>query len=551
MLRLLLKVRFKSYLNQFRRVSWGKRIGALALLLAYLYVGVMLSLLFVALFKLFQRPELAVLGLDYHLLGVLFLAVLALLLVSGNSFTIYTIFLSPDLPLLSTFPLSRRTIFTGKFLEGTALNALIALVFLWPVMLGFGLAHRVTFVYYPVALAGLFLLVLVPTGLSVFTALFFIRILPVTRIKEIMAAAGSILGIAIWVGSQLVSQRAEHAFSGTQAYKTVESLRPLLDRPWFDYLPSHWMAKTLCGIAGLDFPVLFPAFLTVTFATLFFFGCLLLAERVYYRGLSALQSEAVRQRKRKKPRTIAIPLPDRVRSPLWAIAIKDLRTTFRNFNLLINIAIFPLMVILMPVLMSQNQKMPSGIGHLVQYFLIFFLLIMAASQMGMRTVPLEGKGFWLLLTSPLALEKILWSKLWSSLFLVMLIAVAGLVSLGLLRGVDVTFSLFTAVASLCAAAGAAALGIWQGAAYANFDWTNPKRMIKGAGGITFVFINLGYIAVWAVIIGLTYLAMKTLHLPVWLAAVVLALLGISVAWALTMLSIKRAAVSIAKREWEY
>jgi hypothetical protein len=348
-----------------------------------------------------------------------------------------------------------------------------------------------------------------------------------------------------------VSQRAEHAFSGQQAYKTVESLRPLLDRPWFDYLPSHWMAKTLCGLAGLDFPVLLPAFLTVTFATLFFFGCLLLAERVYYRGLSALQSETVRERKRKKTGPTAVLLPGRVSNPLWAVATKDFRTLYRNFNLLINVAIWPVMIILMPVVMSQTHKGSSGESQYPFSFLILFLLVMASNQLGMRSVPSEGKGFWVLLTSPLGVQKVLWSKFWLALGLTLVMTLAGLVAIKLIRGTDVALSIFAGVGSLCAAAGAAALGIWQGAAYANFDWTNPKRMIKGAGGVAFVFINLGYIVVWAVLIGLIYLAMKALHLPVWLATAALALVGTSVAWALTLLSIKRAAVSIARREWEY
>lgn len=579
MLRLLLKTKLRGYLNQFKFYKLSRKLGILAVAALYLSLAGLLAYFSATLFDVIHQYLPLEFRLSYALLGALFLGMVAILLISGNSFTIYTIFQSHDLPLLLSLPISRRQIFLSKFFEGTFLNTLVACIFLLPVVIGYGISMQASFYYYFFSLVLFIFLILIPTGLSIFTSLVLIRILPFSRIKEILAAAGSLLGISIWALSQLFSSRADGWLSSQNAPQNLANLKQYIDRPFYDWLPSHWAAKGLAGFAGeTGFSPWWPALLLVTFASVFFFFSLIMAESVYYRGLSALQAERTRKTKpvvrpplseatlpvKTVPASTATPARRRqvtvlkLPGPVRALVRKDLKTLFRDYSLLINTAIFPIMMIVMPLVMqprkSSTLTFPGSdeifnFGFFTSFAFIFFLLIFFASQLGMRSIPAEGRGFWLVLISPQPIRQTLLGKL---LLAETIAFFCGLISILILTFI-LKLSFLTVsvllIIGLFSSIGATALGLWQGAAFAKFDWTNPRRMVSTSGGYTLVFINLFYLGGWAIITALTILAYRLLHLPAWAVLIILTLIGASVAWIVAQLSLSRAAGALEKREW--
>jgi ABC-2 type transport system permease protein len=237
--------------------------------------------------------------------------------------------------MLLVAPVPMRAVFVVKFFAGLAVQYLLLLALLGPVLVGYGQGMGYGPLYQLCAIIALLLTPLLPAGLGALLVMAVVRVLPARRAREIVSVLGGLVGVAFYLLSQLGGQLAPRVAS-------AESLGALLaaDLP---LLPSAWAGRALVAAGeGQPLPLLFYGGLFLAVSLGVFAACLILAERLYYLGWSNMAAEGGKVRRRgageqRQPGASRGPgLADRLLAPLpqqsRAILVKDLRLFARDLR---------------------------------------------------------------------------------------------------------------------------------------------------------------------------------------------------------------------------
>ncbi len=202
-LSLMRRVRLRTVVRSLTRDQANRQLqyamGALMALISFVGVFGFASLAF----TLWTSGGL---GAAYSIVaGVYEVGVFAVLLL-GIATAVHTMYLSTDLPLLLSMPIRERTIFEYKFLEILTGDALAFLVLGAPVLLAWGMAADVGWIFYPLLIPVTLLVLAIPTGISILLVMPLMRVLPAGRAKEIVAALSGLLGVGMWAVSQVFTR---------------------------------------------------------------------------------------------------------------------------------------------------------------------------------------------------------------------------------------------------------------------------------------------------------------------------------------------------------
>ncbi|MGQ9853513.1 MAG: putative ABC exporter domain-containing protein, partial [Candidatus Oleimicrobiaceae bacterium] len=279
MLRCLLRNKLRIYLNLLGKVEGSRRARTLALVVLWL---LFVSYVFQGSQALF-RTAVQIAGPEAasKVLAPILFALLVALLLSGATICIHVLFISHDLPLLLSAPLSRRKVFVYKLIEATIGNSSLFLMLGVPVLLSFGAAQHAAWWYYPVMLAAAAVFLAVPTSLSAMVALLAVQVLPVRRAREVMSAALALVFMAVWTGMQLL-----RSSSDAHGAAEVGSILSFARGNWLAATPAGWLAAALSGLLhGKWMTVLaFGALLTASTAVMIAVS-VALVDAVYSRGV--------------------------------------------------------------------------------------------------------------------------------------------------------------------------------------------------------------------------------------------------------------------------
>ena len=144
----LIKNKFRIFLNYFRKADRNKKIRLLVLVIIW---GTFIRYLFPGLRALFSalitNPDFGEI-VAVQVLAISLFGLFVALLLSGTTICIHTLFISQDLPLLLSVPVSRRSLFVYKIIEATFSNSSIFLMLGLPILAAFGAAMHANFFYY-------------------------------------------------------------------------------------------------------------------------------------------------------------------------------------------------------------------------------------------------------------------------------------------------------------------------------------------------------------------------------------------------------------------
>jgi hypothetical protein len=188
-------------------------------------------------------------------------------------------------------------------------------------------------------------------------------------------------------------------------------------------------------------------------------------------------------------------LPRRWRPIFWkdiSIVTRDFRVSFQLYSLGVLMCLFPFLTLL-----SQNASFPEGSRPVAALASALGAAVIVASQAGMMIVPLEGRAGFRLLAAPLKPIEVAATKWLVAVLLTLPIVAAqvAIISLGFKRPVGE--ALIGAVLALAGSFLGAGFGVFMGAAFGNFDWDHPKKMIRSGA-------QLGWgIGVGAIVVALT------------------------------------------------
>ena len=422
-------------------------------------------------------------GLNAKLVGLLFFALLVLVILSTVIVAFTTLFIARETGYFFQHPLAPQTIFVAKLTEAVAFSSWATLFLCYPVLISFGVLRKAAPVYYLEAALVLlsFLLFAGLAGATVAVALAPI----VRRLNRRQLVAGGLLvvGLLSWLFLRSFRIWDMDGENNLLVLDRFASNLPLLQSPYF---PGHWASNAVLAAAAANHSEVLFQLGTLLANTLVLVPFLAWYGERHYGGaylaardprpLAAVRNGAGERRRRLLPR-----------NPVTALVLKDLRVFVRDPAQLSQSVLF---VVLMVIYSLSLVRMPDFLtsGRLAE--LLYFanlgavcaILSSFTSRFLFPLISLEGRAFWIVGLAPLPRSRLVYQKALFGLGVTLVLGVFTTLFSNLALGYPlhlVIGALYTIIlAGICLSALATGLG----AAYPSFEEDNPARIAVGLGG---------------------------------------------------------------------
>ncbi len=489
-----------------------------------------------------QLTSYAELG-DYLLrlgLSWLFLTFLSFLAFSGVVTSLSTFFLSEDMRLLLAAPVAARRLFHARMARTVVQASWMVVIFLVPVLAGIGVAKCARPGYYLTALATIAPFSVIPVALGAAVTLMLVNVFPARRARDVLMLMGLLFAGALVVLLRFV--KPERLLK-VESLPDISAFFATLQSPITPMLPSFWAGEALfAGLMG-GVNLLHLCALWTTAA-----GLVVLVRMAYGRWFFAGYSKAQEARKARFTRlTIlggivgALPM-SAVRRHLL---LKDLKVFLRDVSqwsqLLLLVALVVVYLYNFRVLDLDRVPYMSGVIKNVYAFLNLamagFVMATVAVRFVFPGVSSEGAAFWIIRTSPVPLRDFIWSKFWTGLLPLLLLAETLTILGNRFLGVDPFLQIVTAVAVVFISFALVGLATALGARYPRFAAENINQVAGSYGGVAFMISAVLYIAAMIALLGYSsslYLWAQTRNRPLTDAQTIRVVVGFATAAVLSI-----------------
>ena len=497
---LLLSPLWLSWKNGFLRgrASWSRRL-LLAVLAGSFWFGTFFLIRRVL--RYFETVYELGPALAFQLLLIILLTFLSMLLFSNLVAALSTFFLARDLDLLHSTPLSPRSFFYARLINTTVNSSWMVLFFSFPIFAAYGSVFGGGMMLYLWLGLILPLFLVIPASIGSLVTHLLVYCLPARRIRDILFFIGLFAFLIMYF---LFRFSQPERLVQPESFGNFMQFLSAMETPSSPFLPSSWSAEILAGTLfqreteqGFFFALLASYALFLPLATSWVSGA------VYLDGWSKAQES--RQGRRKLPwldgalTWLTRPFPEITR----ALMLKDikifLRDTTQWSQLFLLLALIIVYLYNFKVLPLDRSPMPAGTIRTIVSFanlaLAGFVLSAIAIRFAFPAVSLEGKAFWLLQTSPIALRSLLWSKFWLN-FVPLLFLGEILVCLSnILLHVPAWMMTLSLVTIFFMTFGITAIGVGLGALYPKFDFDNAAEIPTSFGGAVCMIVSMAFIGV--------------------------------------------------------
>jgi ABC-2 type transport system permease protein len=502
-LRVLLRPRLLSFKNgSASQTAGSRRIRYL------LFTGIGLAfwvgafLIFYRVLTYFQGVEEFGDILARKLLSMVLLTFFSLLLFSSTVTSLSKLYLSRDLILVHSMPVSGGKIFLARWLESTVDSSWMVIIFSLPVFLSYGIVYQAGPFFYMTAGMALLPLCVIASTLSALVVVVAAVLLPAGRIRTVFVFFGLLMIIALILVFRLM--RPERLVNPETFTTLVLYLREM-GTPGSPLLPTTWALDSLnAALSGFKGEAIFHLALAWSFAASLLFVLTQVAGGIYYLGYTKAQTTVGR----------LFPLRagqsgnrhrffERVSGPAWAFAVKEFRTFFRDqtqwpqlFLIAALIVVYLYNFSVLPLGHSQIHTIYlQNLFAFLNMGLAAFVLTAIAARFVYPAVSCEGDAFWIVRSAPLSLRAFLWVKFTVYYLPLLLLSEILIVSSNILLQVSPFMMVLSAVTVFLMVPGVVALGVGLGAAYPDFRSENPAQSVTSFGGLLFMLLAAGFIAV--------------------------------------------------------
>lgn len=383
-----------------------------------------------------------------------------------------TLVLDSDLELLRRAPVPAWASFSLKLLDAFPRTSALLVILAVPALVGYAVIFPVPawcWVLVPFALIALWAIAL---GIGVTVALLLLRLVPATTAREVLGLLSTFAVFVLWIGNSFVLPRL--ALDSPSPLAMLHAIEA--KAPWgYRLSPGTWIAEMMgaasAGDATHAFRALGNALATAAVT-------LALAGAVASRHLEPVQARVSGARGR------AVRRPGRAmrfaRRPrlMGALLSRDLRLFLRDWTVLGDIVVASALWTLLPLVGAPLYSLERA---LLARAMLLSLTVALGYEVGTRAIPFERRGLVWVRLAPVSAWRWVMGRAVSTLAValpVVAIAATGvIVALGLTAKEIAT----TLAIVLPALAIALAIGLWTGAAHANFEWTHPRAMLTLTG----------------------------------------------------------------------
>ncbi len=490
--------------NRARRREHGD--GTRIAIFGSLAVVVSVAIFAIVFYLTWQLLDYAELG-DYLIrlgLSWLFLTFLSFLAFSGVVTSLSTFFLSEDLRLLLAAPVSRERLFYSRLVKTVGQAGWMVVTFLVPVVMGVGLARCARPSYYLTALLTLIPFVVIPVAVGSVITLILVNVFPARRARDILTLMGLLFAMAIVMMLRFL--RPERLLR-VESLPDIAAFFSTLQSPVAPLFPSFWAGETLFaslqgGQDWLHAGSLWTTALALLVLARAAFG------RYYFTGWSkAQEARKARFTKLRFLDGLARALPG---GPVGRhLFVKDLKVFLRDTTqwsqLLLLFALMLVYLYNFRVLDLDRIPYMSGVVKnayaFVNLAMAAFVLSAVAVRFVFPSVSAEGQAFWIVRTSPVPMRTFLWSKFWTGLVPVLIIAEALTVASNHFLGAAPFLRVLGAVAILFMTFALVGLATGMGAMYPRFNAENLTQVAGSYGGIGYMVLAVLFILVEVALLG--------------------------------------------------
>jgi ABC-2 type transport system permease protein len=496
------------------------------------------------------------------LLSMIYLLFLGTLMWSALLTSFGVFFLSGDLQLLKSAPVSEGALYLARLVETTVGASWMVLLFGLPVFIAYGTVFGGGVVYYLIVVTANLAFVVIPAVLGVALTMVLVNVFPAQRAKDVLM----VVSLIFFAGLIFVFRvlRPERLLDPDSFTSMVDFFRAM-QAPISALLPSHWAAEAITTylVGTLVYDPFWLALLVISAAAAVVIG-MWISEHSYHYGFTKTQEV----RRHRLTRSTLIDRLVALYSIFWSRQLKemiskDVKTFLRDITqwsqLFLLAALVVIYVFNFRVLPLGNAYLSTTyLSNLVAFFnigLAGFTVSAVAARFVFPAVSLEGRAFWLVRSSPLGLKGYLWSKFWISFFPLLLLGETLIVLTDVFLKVHPVIAWTGVGLILLLTLGITALGIGVGAAYPRFNWENVSQIPAGFGGTIFMVLALSFVVVelvilWNPLYGImwTILSGRALSSEVWIASGISGLLILLVALLVFLLPMEIGLRRLQERE---
>jgi ABC-2 type transport system permease protein len=447
-----------------------------------------------------ELPEFGPL-LTQRLLGLLFLSLGTMLLVSNTVTALGTFYMADDVAPLLAAPLPARRLHHARFAETLLSSSWMVLVVGLPALVAYGVVHQAGPAYYLGTIAVLMPFLVIPAAAGVLVTTVLVFLFPARGVRDALLVGSGLLVGAVILGVRLLApERLAHP-SGLVGFAGFLTDLGATGSPW---LPSTWAAEVLLPLLGArGGDPLFHLGLLVSTAFMLFLVSATVVEAVFLRAWTHAQTGRTRAASTERPLTrwlagLVRPLP-RVPGLLLAKdATVFLRDATQWSQLLLVGALVAIYVYNFSALPLDDDSPLAvamrDLAALLNLGLGAFVTTAVAVRFVYPMPSLEGRAWWIVRTAPVALERIWWAKLWIGFVPLLALAGALVLATNAMLGVAPVVTAVFLVSLVPLVAAEVSLGLWLGARHAALDTRNAAQIATSFGAIVYMLASLGLIA---------------------------------------------------------
>jgi len=499
----LLQPRFYSFKN--KGFSESNR-GGLFKLLLFGTIGTLFwgGLFAVSLRVLGYFKEIAELGdiLAYKLLSMALVTIFFLLIFSSVLTSLSKLYLSRDLSLVHSMPVSSYKIFIARWIESTIDSSWMVILYAIPVFISYGIVYQSGPFYYGNVVITLIFLSIIASGISAVPVIIAVNIFSASRIRGILIFFGLCFFLVLFFVFRLL--RPERLVD-PEVFSTALVYLKALKTPAPVYLPSTWAFDSMKAVLnGHIAEGLFHSALSLSFAGVTVLMVIIIADAIYFKGLSKTRTAQVRLIKYNASGRLFLGFLSR---PVRAFTLKEVRIFFRDQTQWSQLFLIAALVVI--YIYNFNvlplEKAPIKIVYL-QNLLSFlnmglagFVLTAVTARFAYPAVSSEREAFWIVKSVPIPLRKYLWIKFFIYFVPLLILTEILIIATNIMLKVTPFMMALSIINIFFLVPGVVSMGIGFGAAYPDFKSENPAQAVTSFGGLLFMMVCAGYIGIVIVI----------------------------------------------------
>jgi ABC-2 type transport system permease protein len=464
--------------------------------------------------------------LGYKLLSMMLVVSFALLLFSSILTSLSKLYLSRDLLLVHSLPVSSYKIFITRWIDSTLESAWMVIIYTLPVFVSYGLVYQSGPFYYMNIMITMLCLAAIASTISTLMVMIAVIFIPASRMKSIFIFMGILFFVVIYLAIRLSKPEL---LVDPEVFDTVLVYITSLQTPSSPFLPSSWAYDSIrFALSGSIGDSLFFTALSFCFAGMIVFAMILLSDAIYFKGFSETQNAPARLFKNHLAgERIFSFLP----GPIKSFTIKEIKTFLRDqtqwTQLFLIAALVVIYVYNFKVL--PLEKSPIKTVYLQNLFsflnmgLALFVLTAVTARFAYPAVSLEREAFWLVKTSPLSMRTFLWIKFFIYYLPLLILTEILIVATNILLQVTPFMMALSGLTVFLVVPGIVAMGIGLGAVYPDFKAQNPTQTVTSFGGLVFMIACAGYIGLVVIIeagpvynLFMASVHNKTISLSIWI-----------------------------------